>query len=158
MAGAPGAVVVARRADGGGRVSADNEGYEPVWFIGPWERPGFFLRLSEQPGKSKEYRGPAIESYHRPPDFPWKTMDRKWSACYKPQGQTAVDYAEGWSVLSVADYTVDSRPNVLVAFAVQRSDVPEDELRRLAAERYPSVWKRLGVAPQPSHTRDGGAR
>jgi hypothetical protein len=72
-------------------------------------------------------------------------MDRSWAACRKPQGTTGMDYADGWSVLSVADYTVDSRPNVLVAFAVQRANVPEAEMRALAQERYPSVWARLGV-------------
>jgi hypothetical protein len=57
-----------------------------------------------------------------------------------------MDYADGWSVLSVADYTVDHRPNVLVAFAVQSSDVTEARMRELAQERYPTVWARLGVS------------
>lgn len=112
---------------------------EVVWFIGPWDQPGFYLRSSPAPGRSSR------DGWSAPPGFPWPSMDRKWSACYKQQGTTAMDYGEGWSVLSVADYTVDSRPNVLVAFAVQRPDVPEDEMRALAAERYPTVWQRLGV-------------
>jgi 3'-phosphoadenosine 5'-phosphosulfate sulfotransferase (PAPS reductase)/FAD synthetase len=140
---------------------------EAVWFIGPWDRPGFYLRLSTVPGHSDRHRGALVGGswWAAPLDFPWRSMDRSWSACYKPQGTTAMDYAEGWSVLSVADYTVDSRPNVLVAFAVQRPDVPEAEMRVLAAERYPSVWARLGVRagagtstpepqpPQPSADR-----
>lgn len=113
--------------------------FESVWFIGPWERPGFYMRVSDEPGRSQRQR----ES--TPPDFPWNHMDRKWSAAHKPQGTTAMDYGNGWSVLSVADYTIDSRPNVLVAFAVQRPDVPEDEMRALAESRYPSVWARLGT-------------
>lgn len=110
---------------------------EDIWFIGPWDRAGYFLRLSQGPGHSETTRG------HAPPGFPWKSMDRDWGACRQWQGTTAMDYAEGWSVLSVADYTIDSRPNVLVAFAVRRADVPENEMRELAAERYPTVWHRL---------------
>lgn len=132
----------------------DDAGVGRVWFIGPWDQPGFFLRVSEQVGKSKRSDGERVDSWYRPPSFPWKSMDRKWGACHKPQGTTAMDYADGWSVLSVADYTIDSRPNVLVAFAVQRPDVPEAEMRRLAEAHYPSVWKRLGVTECPPHDFD----
>ena len=116
---------------------------EPVWFMGCHRSVGYRLRVSTGPGHYDRGAG----TYHRPPDFPWESMDREWSACYKPQGATGMDYKEGWSVLSVADYTIDSRPNVLVAFAVQRAMVPADEMCRLAASRYPEVWKRLGVRP-----------
>lgn len=113
-----------------------------MWFIGPWRQPGYYLRVSFGDGASGEWPG---DSWDRPPGFAWDTMDRNWSACRQPQGTTAMDYGEGWSVLSVADYTVDGRPNVLVAFAVQRDDVPEADMVALAARRYPSVWQRLCV-------------
>ena len=118
-----------------------------VWFCGPWDKPGFYLRVSEVEGRSTRRNHNGALLFSRPPDFPWKSMDRKWGACYKRQGETAMDYADGWSVLSVADYTVDSRPNVLVSFAVQLPDVPEAEMRALAEARYPSVWLRLKTVP-----------
>jgi hypothetical protein len=70
-------------------------------------------------------------------------MDRDWSACRKRQGTAAMDYRDDWSVLSIADYTIDSRPNVLVVFAVRRARMPIGEMARLAKERYPSVYERL---------------
>lgn len=120
---------------------------EVVWFIGPWDRPGYYLRRSDMPGRSRNDEGDG--SNHRPPNFPWKSMDRRWSASYKPQGTACVDHLHAWSVLSVADYTIDSRPNVLVAFAIERPDMPLLELATLAAERYPTIWARLGVGDEP---------
>ena len=121
---------------------------ETVWFIGPWNQPGFRLRESTKPGGSHRHDARTPDGYHKPPEFPWESMDRAWGACRTPQGTTAMDYEGGWSVLSVADYTVDSRPNVLVAFAVQRSNVSEAEMCALAAERYPTVWARLGTGTE----------
>jgi len=116
---------------------------EAVWFIGPWQRPGYFLRLSTEPGCSERAPRVTAEDVYRPHGFPWRSMDRKWKAVHGAQGMTSVEYAEGWSVLSVADYTVDPRPGGHVTLAVQRADVPEAEMRKLAQERYPSVWARL---------------
>lgn len=111
--------------------------------MGPWTQVGYHLRYSDEPGKSEDWRG---QSYSAPPDFPWRSMDRnEWGACGKPQGTPVMDYGEGWSVLSVADYTVDRRPNVMAIFAVQRADVSKGEMKALAWDRFPTVWKRLGT-------------
>ena len=136
---------------------SDTPNTEAVWFIGPWRQPGYYLKVSVAPGYVDDATC-APSSHSAPPGFPWTTrsgvptMDRnEWGACYKPQGTTAMDYKDGWSVLSVADYTVDSRPNVMAIFAVHRAEVPEADMCALAAERFPTVWHRLG-AP-----RDAGA-
>lgn len=114
-----------------------------VWFIGPIHGPGYIMLFSVKSKHSDRYHGEG--SWHKPPNFPWKSMDRDWSASHKPQGTTAMDYAEGWSVLSVADYTEDSRPNVMAIFAVGKSDMSEQDMMELAADRYPLIWSRLGV-------------
>lgn len=121
---------------------------ERIWFIGPIRGPGYEMMVSVEPGRYDRGVGAPNDRarYSRPAGFPWRSMDiNEWGACYKPQGTTAMDYGPEWSVLSVADYTQDSRPNVMVIFAVNRGDVPEAEMRLLAAERYPNIWQRLGV-------------
>lgn len=128
---------------------------EQVWFMGPVDGPGYVLLVSEKPGISRRVKAQRPEDSHRPPKFHWKSMDRKWHFEGMPQGYTAMNWRglrdektgreSGWSVLSVTDYTQDSRPNVMVSFAVHRMRVLEDEMRALAEERYPSIWKRLDV-------------
>lgn len=127
--------------------------HERVWFMGPYSRVGYRLRFSDEPGRSDDWRG---QSYSAPPNFPWKSMDRnEWGACGKTQGTPVMDYGEGWSILSVADYTVDRRLNVMAIFAVERSDLSKSEMKVLAWDRYPSVWKRLGV---PTDNQERRAR
>lgn len=126
-----------------------------VWFMGPVSGPGYWLMKSERPGLTKRHRDGRPDSDHRPPKFAWKSMDREWHFTRMPQGYTAMNWrnevdertgvTHGWSVLSVTDYTQDKRPNVMVAFAVHRPDVQEPEMRALAEERYPTIWKRLNV-------------
>lgn len=118
-----------------------------VYFMGALRGPGHYLLVSEKKGVSKRpdvSERKQLWADHRPPDFPWSSMDRHWSATGFPQGTALIDMKGGWTVLSVADYTQDSRPNVVVSFAVQR-EVFLDEMKKLAAERYPQIWSRLGV-------------
>jgi hypothetical protein len=122
--------------------------HEVVWFMGPVNGPGFYMLRSDKPGMSRHIPTTDYDrsdSGHRPPRFPWNSMDRKWMASGQPQGTVEMNWRRDWSVLSVADYTQDSRPNVMVSFAVEREKVSKEEMKTLAAERYPSIWKRLGV-------------
>lgn len=131
---------------------ADND---VVWFMGPTNGPGFRLLRSEKPGISENYRSDNPDGSHRPPNFAWKSMNRRWHYSNMPQGYTAMNWRgiknvktgeiRGWSVLSVTDYTQDNRPNVMVSFAVNRPKVQEPEMRALAAERFPEIWNRLKV-------------
>lgn len=134
-----------------GQAPADDDfADEHVWFMGPTNGPGYHFLVSYPSGKiigPVPRSGRRPDEGHRPPGFPshWHSMDRSWSACRQPQGTAAMDYAEGWSVLSVADYTQDRRPNVMVSFAVQRADVPQEAMLALARRRYPRIVARLGV-------------
>lgn len=131
----------------------DDKLTERVWFMGPWREVGYYLRFSDESGKSENWRG---TPYHCPPNFPYRSMDRnEWAACGKSQGTPAMDYPDGWSVMSVADYTIDKRPNVMAIFAVERPDVSKTDMKVIAWDRYPSVWKRLGV---PTDDEENHAR
>lgn len=69
---------------------------ERVWFIGPWEAPGFFLRASDEPGRSQRVKGVGPRS--APPNFPWDSMDRGWSAVYYPApSSSGIDAADSRS-------------------------------------------------------------
>jgi hypothetical protein len=114
-----------------------------VWFIGPVSGPGYVLLVSD--GENLEpHRPPRGDSYHKPPEFPGRSLDTKWSAEGRPQGTARVDTLDGWTVLSVADYTEDSRPNVMAIFTIHGMATVDDMLD-LAAARFPRIYARLGV-------------
>lgn len=140
-----------------------------VWFMGPVNGPGFYLLRSDRPAQWLRPKARTPEESSRPPNFAWKSMDRKWHFAGMPQGYTAMNWrtqrdertgsTHGWSVLSVTDYTQDSRPNVMVSFAVHRPRVSEGEMRELAAKHYPSIWARLKVRDEhwtPGERRGDG--
>ena len=79
----------------------------------------------------------------KPSGYPWPYVDGHFTESKGKQGVASVHHSEGWTVLAMADYTVDSRPGSNSVFVFDAT-LDWDEALIAAKERFPRIVARIG--------------
>lgn len=118
-----------------------------AWYFGCTNGIGHFLH------------GPEGRSIDRPEGFPWtqhpdggltpgRRNERGRRVDYltkPPQSDAALHIKDGWTVLSMHDYSVDSRGNSNAAFIFDR-EIAEADVLDAASEAWPREFARITAA------------
>lgn len=108
-------------------------------YFGCWKQPGH------------GYYGPGMQSLDRDAT-PWRYgIDGKFTPLKTLQGEAALHWSDGWTILAVHDYTADHRPGSHSTFAFDAL-LTADEAMAAAHEHFPEVIARVGDirCPGPS--------
>lgn len=117
-------------------------GDAPIFYCGCLDVPGHYVSSVPPIGEGDPDPRPASLRGYR--------LDHaeRWGTLYAPEHVRKVTHVEGWTVLSMCDYTVDKRPNSHITFAMEGTlSVSEAEARARIA--YPSIWKRVDDRATP---------
>lgn len=108
-----------------------------VFYLGCWSEVGHHMHASD--GGLTRGR------------LPFELDDPgRWGTLYAKQHERKLHHVDGWTVLSMADNTVDTRPGSHMTFAMVGTHSTEDAERHARAA-FPFIWERVDRAtPQES--------
>jgi len=108
---------------------------DAIYYFGCWDRVGHYLHV---PG------GATVRESWIPEDFPlnWKTLDGGLLPKHQDPVSRYLWRTTGWTIVTMWDRTVDSRPNSCAAFVV-RGEMGMQEVWNLARQHFPVQVERL---------------
>lgn len=122
---------------------------EPCYYFGCIGRPGHYL-----------FASPCHMVRMEPTEWPFGADGWMLDGKYPPPGReeqsvALVVHVDGWTVMAMWDRSVDRRGKCNSNF-VAHGEHTFDEMVALAAEHFPTVWKRINDAAPVTQWNDGG--
>ena len=104
-----------------------------VFYMGCWDRVGHYLAGPDPSVMPESIRGDKLDN------------PKRWGTEYGKQHIRYLHHVDGWTVLSMADRTVDTRPGSHATFAMAGT-LTKDEAEALARAAFPTIWARVDAA------------